>query len=88
MEVFFKLQIQFIRLIHSSPLNNTGLNCTSSLKCRSFSVVNTIVLHGPWLNLQMWRDHGYRKLTINYMQINPHIVPGSTVVLFRFHVSF
>ena len=69
-------------------MNNTGLSCTSSLKCRSFSMVDAIALHGPRLNLQMWRDHGYRGPTVSYMPINPHIVPGSTVVLFRFHVCF
>lgn len=33
----------------SGPLNNLDLNCPGSLICRYFSIVNTEVLHSPWL---------------------------------------
>ena len=33
--------------------------------------------HG-WLNSKMWGNHRYGRLTVSYMQINPHAIQRST----------
>ena len=60
---------------YSRPLSNMGLKCTSPLIHRFFSVVNTTVVHDPWVvesvNVELWigRNRGYRGLTMSFMQI-------------------
>lgn len=53
-------------------------------------------VHG-WLNLQMWENWGYRRLTISYMQIfnyeevsasNPCIVQEVTVWITDYYFVF
>lgn len=33
-----------------------------------------------WLNQQIWRNQGYGEATVSYMQINPYVVLGSTIL--------
>ena len=37
------------RMKYGRTLNNSGLKCMGPLTCGRFSVVNTTVLHDPWL---------------------------------------
>ena len=57
------------------------LKCMGPLTCRYFSVVNTTVPHSPWLvEFRDVKESRTRKAYyINYMQINPHVVQGSTL---------
>ena len=94
--VSFHKQMFFI-LIHTWLLNNMGLKCKGPLIHGFFSIVNTTLLHDPWLvefldvEPQIWRDLVYRRQTIHYTHIfgcpkgqcpYPNVVQGSTVVYF------
>lgn len=54
-------QFQMRSYVYRRPLNNTSLNCVGPLTLGFFSIVNTVVLHNPWLvqsmdtEPQIWR---------------------------------
>ena len=51
-------------MIHSWPLNNTGLNCADPLTHGYFSKLNITVIYDPcWLNSRIW-NCGFRRSTI------------------------
>lgn len=69
-----------------------GLNCTGSFIFGYFSVINTIILHCPWLvNLQIWREPQIqmaRQSTLHFTQINPHLIQRLSVYDLRTMASF
>lgn len=69
------------RIIYGWPLNNAGLNCLDPLTGRHFSIASTIALHNPGLAEYMFcRNYGCREPILIYMQVNPKLVQGSSVV--------
>lgn len=84
----------FVRSIYSGPFSHRGLNYIDPLTSRSFSVVNTALLHNPWFtesaSVGLWIQRAHCKVIGGFLTVwrvgvpNLHVLQGSPVLNIMF----